>query len=307
MKKIKGIKLKIFSNKSAADGVVLTFALIALLIVALFQFYMFFWMIYTSLKDDIDVFLNIFGLPRLDSMHFENYASIFYLIRVELFVPSKGYVQFGLDVLFRNSMILALCMPIQGAIVTAISAYIFSKYRFVGRELMLKINFLIIVLPIVGNLASSLKINNMLGRYDNLLLMCIMGAHPFTGLSLLIQMSFFNAIPKEMMEAAETDGATHFQCFYKVHLPIVMPTILLYYMLAVFSTWNDYMTPLIWLPSMPNLALGIFQFQYDAAKYAATLPQVLAGFMLLSVPSIVFYLINQRFIVSRMVMAGIKQ
>ena len=172
---------------------------------------------------------------------------------------------------------------------------------------MLNINLFVIIFPIVGGLASSLQVSHFLGRYDNLLMMCITGAHPFTGLGLLIQMGFYEAIPKEMMEAAQIDGANHWQTFINIHFPVILPTFFLYYMLAIFGSWNDYQTPLVWLPSYPNVALGIYQFQYDAAKYAATLPQVLAGFVYMSIPTVVFYFLNQELLTSRMVMAGLKE
>lgn len=296
----------IYSTKSIADKIVLTVALVMLLIVAITQFYVLFWMIYTSLKDDIALFLNMFALPKIGEFQWSNYLDIFKLVRASVYVAGKGYVEYGFGTLLRNSFVLAILLPVQGQVVQTVTAYIFAKYRFKGRGFLLAVNFFVIIFPVVGNLASGLKINNLIGRYDNLVLYVIMGAHPFSGLNLLIQMSFYEAIPKEMMEAARIDGAGHMTTFLRIHFPLVLPTFFLYYMLAVFGSWNDYNTPLVWLPSMPNLALGMFQFQYDAAKYAATLPQILAGFVIVSVPSVVFYLCNQKLITSRMVMSGLK-
>ena len=294
----------VFGTKSIWDKVIYSFSLLCLAIVCLFQLYLVIWMCYSALKDDIDMFISLFGLPK--TLHWENFTNIFKLIRVELYVEGQGYVSYGLPVLFRNSIIYALFAPIQGQVVMTITAYIFSKYRFKGRDFLLKINYFVMIFPIVGSLASSLKVNYALGRYDNFLMMMLTGASPFGGLGLLIQISFYDAIPKEMMEASQIDGAGHFQTFFHIHLPIMLPTIFLYYILGVFGTWNDYMTPLVWLPSMPNVALGIYQFQYDAAKYAATLPQVLAAFILMSIPTTIFYICNQKLIVSRMVMTGLK-
>ena len=296
----------VFGTKSIFDKILYGVTLACLAVVCLVQLYLVIWMIYSSVKDDIDMFISLFGLPKSGNFHWENYSNVFKLIRVELYVPGEGYVSYGISTLVGNSILLAAVMPIQGLLVGTITAYIFAKYRFVGRGLMLKINYFIMIFPIVGGLASSLKVNYFLGRYDNLVMMCITGAHPFTGMGLLIQMSFYNAIPNEMMEAAQIDGAGHMQTYFHIHFPLMFPTIMLYYVLAVFGAWNDYMTPLIWLPSLPNVALGIYQFQYDAAKYAATLPQVLAAFVMMSIPSVIFYLCNQKLIVSKMVMSGLK-
>ena len=301
-KRVQGV----FGTKSVSDKVVFGVAYGFLALVALTQLFLLVWMIYSSLKDDIDMFMDIFAPPSPSNLHFENYSTVLSLIKVTIYNSDKGYVSYGLGTLFGNSILLAFLLPLGSQITVTVCAYILSKYRFVGRELLLKINFFVIIFPVVGSLASSLKVNYFLGRYDNLLLMIILGNHPFAGLGLLIQMSFYAAIPKEMMEAAEIDGAGHFAAFIRIHVPIIFPTILLYYVLAVFSSWNDYMTPLIWLPHLPNVALGMFQFQYDSAKYAASLTEVLAGFVMFSIPSILFYLLNQKQIMSRMVMTGLK-
>lgn len=296
----------VFGTKSFWDKILYGFSLFCLFAVCFLQLYLLLWMCYSSLKDDIDMFISLFALPKYNALHWENFSTAIKLIRAELFIEGQGYVSFGLPVLIKNSVILALVLPIQGQIVMTITAFILAKYQFKGRDLLLKINYFVMIFPIVGSLASSLKVNYLLGRFDNLFMMCVTGAHPFGGLGLLIQMSFYAAIPKEMMEAAQVDGASHFQNFFHIHLPIVLPTVFLYYILAVFGAWNDYMTPLVWLPSLPNVALGIYQFQYDAAKYAATLPQVLAAFILMSIPTIIFYLMNQKMIASRLVMTGLK-
>ena len=297
----------IFSTKNAADIIILLFTLLILCIVCFFQFYLVFWMLSTSLKDDIDLYTNMYGFPDFSNLKFSNYKNVLYLVRVEQYVDGVGYVNIGLPRLLLNSVLIAFIMPLQGIFWNNICAYIFSKYQFKGRELMLKINFLVIVLPALGGLAAQLKINHMIGRYDNFIMMCLTGVHPFTGLNLLVMMSFYRSIPKEMMEAAKIDGAGHFVTFFFIHVPLMLPIIFFYYMMGVFGAWNDYMTSLVWLPSMPNLALGIYQFQYDSVKYAATLPEVRACFAMVSVPTVLFYLTNQKFIVKRMVMTGLKE
>ena len=294
----------VFGTKAVSDKLLFAFSMACLAVISLVQLYLVCWMLYSSVKDDIDMFISLFGLPKI--LRWENYKNVFKLIRVEIYVTGKGYVSYGLPVLVRNSIVYALLTPVQGVFVGNFTAYIMSKYRFKGRDLFLKINYLIMILPIVGSLPSSLKVNYALGRYDNFLMMCVTGASPFGGMGLLIQMGFYDAIPKEMMEAAQIDGAGHFQTFFRIHVPLMLPTIFFYYILAVFGTWNDYMTPLVWLPSMPNVALGIYQFQYDSAKYAATLPQVLAAFVLMSIPTTIFYLTTQKLMISRMVMTGLK-
>lgn len=296
----------VIKSRSWGDRITFSFSLLCLCIVCFLQFFIVFWMCYSAFKDDIDMFIDMFALPKWGALHWENFTNVLKIIRVENYVEGQGYVSFGLPVLLKNSILISLLMPIQGSIVGTLCAYILAKYRFVGRGLLLKINFFMIVCPISASLAANLRLNHIIGRYDNFLMMLVTGAHPFAGMGLLIQMSFYSAIPQEMSEAASIDGAGHFVIFARIHFPLVFPTVFIYYIIAVFGGWNDYQTSLIWLPSMPTVALGLYQFQYDSAKYAATLPQVLAAFVLMSIPSTIFYLCNQKLIASKMVMAGLK-
>ncbi len=296
-------KNQLFEKKSATNNIVWTIACICIFIVCFVQVFAVFWMLYTSLKSDLDLFISVFALPK--KFHWENYESILYLLRMEVYITGRGYVQFGLWDMLKNSVMMSVFMPMMGSIVTVCTAYILSKFRFPGRDVLIALNIFVMIFPIVGNLASALKINTMIGRYDNLALMCLLGHHPF-GFNLLIYLNMFNGIDNTYMEAAKIDGAGNFTIFLKIMTPMILPTVVVFYILAVLGTWNDYNTPLVWLPSYPNLALGMYDFQYNSSKYAATLPQVLAGFVLMSIPSVLFFSMNQKLITSKMMVGGLK-
>ena len=272
----------IFSTKNAADIIILLFTLLILCIVCFFQFYLVFWMLSTSLKDDIDLYTNMYGFPDFSNLKFSNYKNVLYLVRVEQYVDGVGYVNIGLPRLLLNSVLIAFIMPLQGIFWNNICAYIFSKYQFKGRELMLKINFLVIVLPALGGLAAQLKINHMIGRYDNFIMMCLTGVHPFTGLNLLVMMSFYRSIPKEMMEAAKIDGANKFQIFRSITFPLIKQTsifVLITTTIASFQCLDFIMVMTGGGPaeSTEVAALYIYDqsFQLMKAGYASALSVVL--------------------------------
>ena len=295
-------KVRIFSRNTPVTTIVFAVALLFLAIICVVQIYPLFWMIITSFKDDIDVFLNIFGMP--EKWHPENYLSIFQMLRMEIFT-SSGIRRYNFAAMFGNSVLLAVVMPIKGIVSGVLTAYIIAKYKFKGSSILVSINLFVMILPIVGALPSQLKVYHALGMYDNIVMMALLGASPF-GFNLLIYINAFKSVPDEFLEAARIDGAGHFYTFIRISLPSVLPTVAVFYLLGVLGSWNDYQTPLIWLPSHPNLALGMFQYQYDAAKYAATLPQVLAGFVIVSIPSVIFYMCNQKLITSKMMVGGLK-
>ena len=290
-------------QRSASNNIVFGVVMFVLVVICLVQLYLVLWMIMSSLKDDVDFFLDIFGLPSV--FHFENYSSIFSLLRVEIFVAGRGYVTYNIWDMFLNSVLIALLTPINTIVMNILVAYVLSKIDFKAKGFLLGLNFIVMIIPIIGNLSSQLVINNMIGRYDNLFMMTIMGGQPF-GMAVLMYMSAFKAIPNDYMDAASIDGAGYFQTFLKIMLPPVLPMALVFYMLAVMASWADYQTPLVWLPSYPNLAIGMYRFQFDVAKYGATMPQVLAGFVLMSIPSVLFFLANQSLITKNLMIGGLK-
>lgn len=290
-------------GKSVLSNIVLGLTLLILIAVCFVQLYPVFWMVTASFNTDFDLYKNMFGFPK--ALRLANYGEVLYLLRAEITVPGKGFVQYGFGRLLLNSVILSLISPIKGLVACVPFAYVMARYRFKGRSLLLTLNYVFMILPITGALPSQLKVFNALGMYDNIVLLNILGAGPF-GMGMLIYMGFFKGVAGDYAEAAEIDGAGHFRIFMQIMLPAIIPTIAVFYIMGVLGSWNDYMTPLIWLPSFPNLALGVFQFQYDAAKYAATLPQIMAIFVIISIPSTIFYVTNQRFMTSRIMIGGLK-
>lgn len=302
MKKAREKRYPLF-ERSWASCILFGLALVMLVLIVLAQVYPLLWMINTSLRTDIEVFINMFGPPN--ALHFENYSSVWDLIGVDVFIEGYGYVRYNIGRLLGNSVLIAVLMPIKGTVSSVITAYIIAKYKFKGSGILVGINIFVMILPIVGSLPSQLKIYNVLGMYDNFVMQALLGASPF-GFGLLVYIGMFKGVPDAYLEAARIDGAGHFRTFVQIALPPVLPTVAVFYLLAVLGSWNDYQTPLMWLPSYANLAYGMFQFQYDTAKYASTLPQIMAGFVIVSVPSVIFYFCNQKLITSKMMVGGLK-
>lgn len=301
-KKIREKKYPLF-ERSWSVCIFFGVALLFLVVIVAAQIYPLLWMINTSLRTDIELYLNMFAAPS--ALHFENYSAVWDLIGVDVFIEGFGYVRYTIYNLLGNSVLIAVLLPIKGTLAGVITAYIIAKYKFKGSGILVGINIFVMILPIVGSLPSQLKVYHFLGMYDNFAMQAFLGASPF-GFGLLIYIGMFKGVPNDYLEAARIDGAGHFRTFLQIALPPVLPTVAVFYLLGVLGSWNDYQTPLLWLPSYPNLAYGMFQFQYDTAKYASTLPQVMAGFVIVSVPSVIFYFCNQKLITSKMMVGGLK-
>lgn len=295
----------VFEKKDPAGNVIWGITYGTLWMICAVQVLMVFWMIYTSLKNDLMLFESMFKFPPMNNLQWKNYVKIFDRLQVQIFSEKYGYTTYTFWDMILNGLTLSIVMPISGIVSTVSMAYALSKYNFPGRKFLINLNIVLMVVPSLGSLAASLELNHAIGRYDNLLMMAIMGGTPF-GMQLIIYMGMFKAIDNEYMEAARIDGAKELTILFRIILPLAFPTIFIFYAIDVMSTWNNYELPLLWLPSYPNLAFGIYQFQYDAEKYGATLPEVLAGFTIISIPSIIFFASTQKLMAAKVAIGGLK-
>jgi ABC-type glycerol-3-phosphate transport system permease component len=208
--------------------------------------------------------------------------------------------------MLTNSFILASAKPFFGLLSVILCSYVVAKYDFAIRKLLYNINIFVMVIPIVGSLANTLLIYKDLHIYNNLWMYIILPGGPF-GFNFLLLYGAFKRIPDSYSEAVFLDGGGHFTVLFSVIIPMMMPTFVALYILAFIGGWNDYSASLIYLPSTPTLAYGLYVFQYDAAKYEATLPEILAGFAICSIPSVVLFCGFQNIITKSLTIGGLKE
>lgn len=263
----------------------------------------FVWMIMTSFKGRLDYADSFLGLPT--TWRFENYTSIFEILKVEV-IRNGQFYEYNIFGMLGNSLILAVFKSFFSLLSVVLCAYCVAKYDFKLRKLLFNINIFVMVIPIVGSLATTLTVYRQFGIYNNFLMYIIFPGSPF-GFNFLLLYGAFKAIPNSYSEAVFIDGGGHLTVFLRVIIPVMLPTLSALYILSFIGLWNDYSASLIYLPSVPTLAYGLYLFQYDSAKYGASLPEVLAGFAICSIPSVVLFCSFQKVITKSLTVGGLKE
>ena len=191
---------------------------------------------------------------------------------------------------------------------TTMMAYIIAKYRFPGRNAIYTIGIIVMIVPIIGAGPSAMLIKRLLGIYDNMPLLILTGPScVFSGLNFLLLYGNFKQLPWDYAEAVFVDGGGHYSAFFRMYLPMALPTMAVIFILAFLGSWNDYNTFLVWLPSTPNLAYGLYIFQNKAhALYKASMPEIMAGFTVVIIPTTILYLASQKLILSKFTVGGLK-
>ena len=295
-KKLKATKVKYGNGIFIVIGVILGLHLITLVLP-------FIWMFITSFKGLIDFQKSFLGLPK--TWHFENYTEIFSILKIEARGTDGVLYSYGVGSMLSNSFTMALLGPAFSLLGMILCSYIVAKYNFVGKNFLFNLNIFVMIIPIVGTLANTLTVYKQFGIYNNMWLYIMLPYTPF-GFNFLLMYGVWKGIPDSYAEAVTIDGGGHWTIFTKISLPLAMPTIFTLYILGFISRWNDYNASLVFLPSVPNLAYGLYEFQYNASKYGAILPEILAAFVVCSIPSVVLFACSQKIISKSLMIGGLK-
>ncbi len=274
-------------RRDRRNRILLWAAVVAIMVFCLFPFY---WLINTSLKTGQDLSTaKIFPPnPSLD-----NYKSIF--------------EDSNFTTALRNSVIVSGITTALALVIGSFAGYALARLRFRGKFIMLAIILSITTFPPIAIAAPLFKFWTDLGIYDTLLGL----VPPFLAftlpLTIYVLASFFKEIPKDLSEAALVDGATHFQAFRKVVMPLAAPGLVTAGLLSFIWAWNEFLLA-ITLTSSPSArpvppALAFFT---GSQKFEVPLGTITAATVVVTVPLVALVLIFQKRIVAGLTAGAVK-
>lgn len=278
---------------------------IGLLLLALSLVVPFLWGAMTSLKTRLDYNAEPLALPAV--LNWQNYKDAFseFKVTVEYGLGTRTYNMLGMAI---NSVIYSLGGALVQAFACALVAYAvahFPKYKC--SKLLYGIVIVTMVLPIVGSLPSELRILKSLGMYNTMLGLMFMKAN-FLGTYFLVFHAFFTAIPGAYFEAAKLDGAGNFSILRRIVLPMSQSMLFTVTLLNFLGNWNDYNVSLVYAPSYPTLAYGLYKFNLSNNPIINSVPHKMAGAMMLFIPIlIIFCIFADKLINSNLTMGGVKE
>lgn len=286
MKKMKYMKKpRKLSEKLAFMIVFIIFALYAFTVL-----YALFWLFTNSLKTVPEWDTSKFTLPKeflKNGNPFANYISAWKELEID---------GVGVPGMLFNSLWYSVGGAFIGIWFSCLTAYVVSKYNFVGRNVVYGVAIIQMILPIVGNLPATYKMYNDLGITNSPLLL-VTSAGGLGG-NFLIFYAIFQGVSNHYMEAAKIDGAGHYAIFFKIMLPQVRATMLSLFIMAFIGTWNDYMGPLLYLDELPTLATGLMVFEKNMI-YDVNYPVFFAGVsILVLLPLILFAFFSDKMMTS---------
>ena len=206
---------------------------------------------------------------------------------------------------FANSVVVSVASTVLGVVVAVPAAYAFSRFRFPGRELLFYAVLLRNMFPAVVFLMPlfiMMRWLHLVNTSWSLILTYLTFSLP---LSIWLLKGFYDNIPPQLEQAARMDGATRFQAFVQVVMPLSSPGIIATAIYSFVLSWNEYVYALTFLNDKSRLTLPV-GLQRFFTEYATNWPGLMAASFITSVPVVVLFLVLQRFFVRALTDGAVK-
>ncbi|MEH0927449.1 carbohydrate ABC transporter permease [Micromonospora sp. CPCC 205558] len=192
-----------------------------------------------------------------------------------------------------NSLLIAVSSTFLVVAAAAMAAFVFARYAFRGREFLVTLFAIGLMFPFAVAILPLFVLLRGLGLLDNPLGVILPQAAFGLPITIIILRQFFRTIPAEIEEAAVLDGCGSFGFFWRVLLPMARPALATVSVLAVVTSWNNFMLPLVVFTDQSwwTLPVGVQAFQ---GQYTAETARVLAYVVLSMVPALGFYAVAER-------------
>lgn len=218
-----------------------------------------------------------------------------------LFGPNSG--AFWQEVL--NSVVVAVIAVAATVIPASLAAFVFARIAFRGREALYTLFALGLLFPSAVAILPLYILVRDVGLSGSFVGVALPEAAFGLPLTIIILRPFFRSIPAELEDAARIDGCSTFGFFWHILLPLSRPALATVSVLAVVSTWNAFLLPLILLSGEEQwtLPLGVMNF---SGTYSADQARILAFTVLAIVPAVIFYAVAERQIVRGLTAGAVK-
>ena len=262
---------------------------LVLTLFALFFLLPLLWMVVTAFKP-FEEWLNPNWIPVNPTL--ENFTSIFN----DRSLPVINW--------FFNSLLIAALFTAAILIVDSLAGYAYARLEFPGKNLLFGLLLATLVMPgimfLIPNYLTVARLH-WIGTIQGVIAPGLSGVF-----GVFFMRQFFQALPKELEEAAYIDGAGIFRTFWSVVLPLSRGPIITLGIITFLASWNDFLWPLLILGGdrkALTLPVGLATLQ---GQYTFDYGKLMAGALVLTIPVLILYGFFQRYIIRSISMTGIK-
>lgn len=230
------------------------------------------------------------------------------------FLPSPATLSSYADVFKQRNFAIELFNSVfyagaSIALTLAVSVpagYAASRLQFPGKRAVMLVVLVTSMIPAVALLIPTYFLLDSLGLLNNPLAIIVLQAARLVPQTIWFMENFVNAVPKELDEATEVDGATRWQTFTRVILPLIKPGIAAAAVLGVITTWNDYITVAAFAPDIGRRTLQVALVNQVFDTIGITWSYVMAFAIISSIPIVLLFIAAQRWFIAGLTAGAVK-
>ncbi len=203
----------------------------------------------------------------------------------------------GMGSAFLNSLMVAVPATVIPITAAAFAAYAFSWMEFKGREVLFVIFVGLLVVPLQVALIPLLKVYGNFGINGTFLAVWL--AHAGFGMPLAVYLfrNYMGSLPREVVESAKVDGASHFATFWRLIIPLSVPALAAYAIFQFLWVWNDLLVALVFLGGQRDVEVVTLNLANLLGTQGQAWHLLTAGaFITMTVPMIVFFSLQRYFV-----------
>jgi raffinose/stachyose/melibiose transport system permease protein len=250
--------------------------------------YPFVFIFQSSFKSQMEYLSNIWSFPK--SLFLGNYERII----------QPDFLRY-----FGNSLLVTVITITLVIFIASLASYVFAKMEFKLSKYLFFMFVIGMMVPVHTTLIPVYVIINKLGLYNKLVGLIGPYISFCLPISIFIITGFFQAVPKELEEAARIDGCSHFVIYRKIMLPLSLPVLSTVAIYNFIYVWNEFIYALVLVDSAQSktIPLGIREFY---GMETINIPGVLTAIAAATIPLMVFYFLAQEKVISSLTSGAIK-
>jgi len=278
------------SNFGKGSLTLIVYAILAIVVVL--SLYPFVMMVINSFKSDTEIMVNPSALPR--DWTLDSYRSL---------ITQNNALWLN----FVNSVIISVTSTVVAVFITSMAAFAFSKYRFYGRDLMFTLLMLTLMVPSQITIPPLFLLFSKLGWLNTLQVQIVPTVTSVFGLFMIRQ--YMLGIPDEMLEAARIDGASHWQLFWQIMVPVSSPILGAFAILHFLGIWNAYLWPLLVAndPKVQPIMVTLPNLTDPNLGFLPVWGTIMAGCVLATLPILFVFVAFQDRFMSSVVVGAVRE
>jgi len=258
------------------------------LLVAALLTYIPFWILFVvSLKDQAQFYHGVWMLDF--PIHLENYLNAWGVV--------SHYI--------LNSIFVTGATVIGVVVISSLAAFAFARYDFPLKRTLFMLILSLLMVPSILTMVPTFVLVKDFGMINSYLGLILPGIAAQQVFAIFLLRGFIASLPEELFEAARIDGASMFQCYWLIAMPLSRPILSVVVITTLLTTWNDFIWPLIVISddSLRTIPIGLAFFQ---TQYTTNYGPLMAGYVISSLPLLLVFFFTSREFVQGLTAGAVK-